>query len=62
MVELYINTVSIVDNKLEKGCLITLGENFINKDLLSYFWDKIEIDYTCAHLEINGHFNGCIFD
>ena len=57
-----INTGSIVDNELEKGCLITLGKNFINKDLLSYFWDKIKKDYTCAHLEINGHFNGCIFD
>ena len=57
-----INTVSIVDNKLEKGCLITLGKNYINKDSLSYFWDKIMIHYSCAHLEINGHFNGCILD
>lgn len=57
-----INTNNLVDNKFEKGCLITLNENYIDKNLLKNFWNKIKNDYTCAHLDINGHFNGCILN
>lgn len=57
-----IDTFSIIDNGFEKGCLITLDKNFINKNSLTYFWNKIKMDYTCAHLDINGHYNGCILD
>ena len=57
-----IETNSLVDNKIEKGCLITLGEKWNNKLNLKSFWDIIKKDYTCAHLDIPGKFNGCILD
>ena len=57
-----IETNSIVDGNIEKGCLITLGEKWNSKTNLNYFWNLIKKDYTCAHLDIPGKYNGCILN
>ena len=55
-----IKTRSLVDNKIEKGCLITLGHQYHDKDKLKKIWNHIKSDYSCCHLKIDGIFNGCI--
>ncbi len=55
-----IETLSLVDNNFEKGCLITLGGKYIIKNNLSNLWDKIKTDNSCCHVQIDGIFNGCI--
>ena len=56
-----IETTSLVDNKIEKGCLITMGA-FENKLKLKEIWNQIKEKgkYKCAHLKIDGVFSGCI--
>ena len=58
-----IDTTSLVDNKIEKGCLITLGP-LENKQKLKGVWETIKKKgkYKCAHLKIDGIFSGCIYD
>jgi hypothetical protein len=58
-----IETTSIVDNKIEKGCIITM-EIFENKKKLKDIWNVIKTKgkYDCAHLKIDGVFSGCIYN
>lgn len=55
-----IETVSTLDNNIEKGCIITVGKEYIDKNRLSNLWKLLGTDYTCCHININGIFNGCI--
>ena len=57
-----IETDSLVDGFFEKGCLITLGEKYSNPIQLQKIWNLIKKDYTCAHLQIDSKYNGCILD
>ena len=56
-----IETTSLVGNKIEKGCLITLNI-FENKNKLKSIWENIKKkgNYKCAHLKIDSVFSGCI--
>ena len=53
-------SLSIIDQNIEKGCIITLGPPYNRKDKVKYLWDNIKEDYSCAHLSIDGVYNGCI--
>tara|TARA_E500000178_G_C16379347_1_gene469494 strand:- start:176 stop:472 length:297 start_codon:yes stop_codon:yes gene_type:complete len=55
-----IETRSVIDKKLEKGCLITLGHQYHDKQKLKQLWNFIKYDYSCCHLKIDGIFNGSI--
>jgi hypothetical protein len=57
-----IETLSIVDGDIERGCIITLGKKYIEKENLHNFWNIINKDYICSHININGLFNGCIYN
>ena len=59
-----IDTVSIVDSSIEKGCLLTFGNNYSSKKSVNKLWNIINSndDYICSHLKIDGIFDGCIFD
>lgn len=55
-----IDTSSIVGTNIEKGCLITLGPPYNQKKYVKKLWNIIDNDYNCAHLLIEGVYNGCI--
>ena len=57
-----IETKSIVDKNIENGCLVTFGEQYNSKKNVRYLWDAIKDDYDCAHLKIDGLFDGCILN
>jgi len=57
-----IETTSVVDNKLEQGCLITVDKLYNNKKGVKNIWKNIKKDYSCAHLKIDGVFDGCIYN
>lgn len=57
-----IETVSVFENNIEKGCLITLGKEYNQEKKITNVWNTISSDYTCAHIKIKGFFDGCIFD
>jgi len=57
-----IETKSIVDKNIENGCLITFGPEYNTKTNVKYLWETIKDDYQCAHLKIEGIFDGCIFN
>lgn len=57
-----IETKSIVDKNIENGCLITFGEQYNSKKNVNYLWNLIKNDYDCAHLKIDGLFDGCIYN
>lgn len=57
-----IETKSIVDKNIENGCLVTFGEQYNSKKNVRYLWDTIKDDYECAHLKIDGLFDGCILN
>ena len=57
-----IETKSIVDKNIENGCLITFGERYNSKKDVRYLWDSIKDNYGCAHLKIDGLFDGCIYN
>ena len=57
-----IESKSIVDKNIETGCLITVGKEFYDREKMSSLWNIIKSDYICAHLQIDGLFNGCIFN
>ena len=58
-----IETKSLVDNKIEKGCFITIG-TVEKKQKLKEIWEIIQKagGYKCAHLKIDGIFSGCIYN
>lgn len=57
-----IKTISVVDNNIENGCLITVSQKYNDKIKLKNLWNIIKSDYTCSHLKIDGIFDGCIYD
>ena len=57
-----IETKSIVDKNIENGCLLTFGEQYNSKKDVRYLWNNIKKDYDCAHLKIEGLFDGCIYN
>ena len=59
-----IETKSCVDKCIEKGCLITCNNEYIEKEKLKKLWNIININnnYNCCHLRIEGLFDGCIFN
>ena len=57
-----IETNSLVGNKLEKGCFITISDTDTSKSNVKKIWNNINQDYTCSHLKIDGVFSGCIYD
>jgi len=59
-----IKTLSIVDNEIENGCLLTFGNNYNSKKSVNILWDIINFknNYDCAHLKIDGIFDGCILN
>ncbi len=57
-----IETKSLVDNKIEKGCLLTFGPEYSSRERVKHVWNKIEQDFTCAHLKIDGCYSGCILN
>jgi len=57
-----IETTSIINNNIEKGCLITLGKEYKNPTLLKKVWDNINSEYICSHIKTDDSFNGCLFD
>lgn len=57
-----IDTISIVDSNIERGCLITLGKEYNTISQVNKIWNTIKNDYECAHLKIDGLFDGCILN
>ena len=56
-----IETTSVVDNKFENGCSITM-DTFKDKTHLINLWKimKKNGNYNCAYIKIDGGFSGCI--
>lgn len=57
-----IETVSTIDNTIEKGCLITLDKKYSEKNKLKNVWNLIKDDYLCCHVKIDGQFDDCIYN
>lgn len=57
-----IETNSLVNNKLEKGCFITISDPDTSKDNVKKIWGYISKDYDCCHLKIDGIYSGCVYD
>ena len=58
-----IETASVVENKIENGCVITM-DTFKDKTQLVNLWKIIKKNgnYNCAYMKIDGQFSGCIND
>ena len=57
-----IETTSIFNNEIEKGCLITVGKEYSDQKRLSHLWNIISPGYSCSHINIKDKFSGCIYD
>ena len=57
-----IDTTSVVNNKVENGCLITLGPEYNTISKVNKVWSHLSNDYDCAHLKIDGLYDGCILN
>lgn len=55
-------TISVVDNSVEQGCMITLNKEYSDKEKLKKVWGIIKPGYNCSHLKIDGIFDGCIYN
>lgn len=56
-------SVSVVENNIEKGCVITLDPEYYDKKKLKKLWNCIKgDDYECCNICIPGTFDGCIFN
>jgi len=58
-----IETISVVENKIENGCSITM-DTFKDKTQLIKLWKIIKKNgnYNCAYIKIDGIFSGCIIN
>ena len=58
-----IETVSVVENKIENGCAVTM-DTCKDKNNLVNLWKimKKNGNYNCAYIKIDGGFSGCIND
>jgi hypothetical protein len=56
-------TTSIVENKFENGCIVTI-ETFKDKTHLENLWKNMKINgkYKCAYIKVDNGFSGCIND
>lgn len=56
-----IETASVVENKIENGCFITM-DTVEDKTHLIKLWKIIKKNgnYNCAYIKIDGQFTGCI--
>ena len=56
-------TRSVVKNRFEKGCIITM-DTFEDKTHLENLWKNIKKNgnYECAYIKVDGGFSGCIND
>ena len=54
-------TTSVVENNFENGCIVTM-DTFEDKTHLENLWKNIKVNgnYNCAYLKIDGEFSGCI--
>ena len=52
------------DGNVEPGCVIRLPRTYGNddKEQLRKLWSHLNSDYRCAHLSIQGKYDGCILD
>jgi hypothetical protein len=57
-----IETTNIINNNIQKGCLITVGKEYNDQKKLTKLWNIISKDYICSHLKITGLFDGCIYE
>ncbi len=57
-----IDTISVVDNNIENGCLITLDKKYSDKDKLQNIWSIVKENNICSHVKIDGQFDGCIYN
>lgn len=57
-----IETTNIINNNIQKGCLITVGKEYNDQKKLTKLWNIISKDYDCSHLKITGLFDGCIYE
>lgn len=57
-----IETTSIFNNEIEKGCLITVGKEYSDHKRLSSLWDILSPGYSCSHINVKNKFSGCIYD
>lgn len=57
-----IETLSVTNECVEKGCLVTLDSKYSDKTTLSRLWECVKGDYTCAHLCIDSVYSGCIYN
>jgi hypothetical protein len=54
--------VSIVNNKIENGCLVTISHPDNSPNKIKQIWNILKDDYSCAYLKIEGIYSGCIFN
>ena len=57
-----IQTKSLVNKKIEKGCLVTIGDDDTSRQNVKNLWDLVKDDYGCAHLKIDGIYSGCVYN
>ena len=57
-----IETTSIFNSQIEKGCLVTLGKQYNSSKQIANIWNTIRPGYNCAYIDIDNGFKGCIFD
>lgn len=57
-----IKTMSIVNNKIENGCMVTITHPDNSPNKIKQIWNILKDDYSCAHLKIDGIYSGCIFN
>lgn len=57
-----IETLSVTNGRIEKGCLVTLDSKYSDKKDLRRIWESVKGDYTCAHLSIGSIYSGCIYN
>ena len=60
--------ISIINNKIENGCLVTMAKDYTSKERLGEIWNiikkssKKENEYKCAYIKIDGVYQGCILN
>lgn len=51
-----IETISVIDSEVERGCLITVGKEYIDKDKLTDLWRLIGNNYQCKSHKYERYF------
>lgn len=67
----FVPNVSSINNQLEIGCTITMPKEYNSKEKITTIWNIIKYslpknciqnEYNCAHLKIEGEYQGCIYN